>query len=47
MPNQRVKKGLMAKKIKLPQMKLFLKKKQKKKQQNFNVPINPFHSEKC
>ena len=36
----------MAKKIKLPQMKLFLKKKQKKNQ-NFNVPINPFHSEKC
>ena len=32
MPNQRVKKGLMAKKIKLPQMKLFLKKKKKKKQ---------------
>ena len=40
MPNQTVKNGLKAKKIKLPQMKLFLKK------QNFHVPISPFHSEK-
>ena len=37
MPNQRVKNDLKAKKIKFPQMKLFLK-----KQWNFHVPISPF-----
>ena len=36
MPNQTVKNGLKAKKIKLPQMNFFLEK------QNFHVPISPF-----
>ena len=41
MPNQTVKNGLKAKKIKLPQMNFFLK-----KLLNFYVPISPFHSAK-
>ena len=41
MPNQTIKNGLKAKKIKLPQMNFFLK-----KLLNFYVPISPFHSAK-
>ena len=43
MSNQTVKNGLDAKKMKLPQMKFFLKKKKKKK---IHVTISPFQSEK-
>ena len=39
MPNQTVKNGLKATKIKLPQMNFFLEK------QNFHVPIGPLHLE--